>query len=252
MGLLDDVMIAAPCPAKWEEMQGDDVKRFCDKCALNVYNTSELTGQEIIDLMEQSEGRTCLRLYRRQDGTLITKDCPVGTTMRERIERARRRMQMAAAVVLAFLHVPGAMAQNRQNDNKADSGEAAQLMGGAPAPLPIKQSQSSKSKPQPTLGEPMPGQALMGRAPVMKKDVVPEHADTQALESYNQARASQSAGQLEDASKSYECALKTIDQAKTKHDVKFTERIAGDYCKMLKQMGNKKRAAEVAEKYKVK
>lgn len=245
---LDDVMIAAPCPAKWEEMQGDDVKRFCGKCALNVYNTSELTGQEIMDLMEQSEGRTCLRLYRRQDGTLITKDCPVGTTMRERIERARRRMQTAAALILAFLHVPGAMAQNRQTDNKAGAGNVLQPMAGAP--MPIKQSQSTT--PQPTLGEPMPGQALMGRAPVIKKDVVSEHADTLALESYNQARAKQSAGQLEDASKSYECALKTIDQAKTKHDVKFGERIAGDYCKLLKQMGNKKRAAEVAEKYKVK
>lgn len=244
---LDDVMIAAPCPAKWEEMQGDDVKRFCSKCALNVYNTSELTGQEIMDLMEQSEGRTCLRLYRRQDGTLITKDCPVGTTMRERIERARRRMQTAAALILAFLHVPGAMAQNRQNDNKAgakvDSSQQRSTIAPVVYGIPMPARRDTSSRPIRRIPAP---------APLIKKDVVSEHADTQALESYNQARAKQSAGQLEDASKSYECALKTIDQAKTKHDVKFGERIAGDYCKLLKQMGNKKRAAEVAKKYKVK
>lgn len=244
---VDDVMIAAPCPAKWEEMQGDDVKRFCDKCALNVYNTSELTSQEIMDLMEQSEGRTCLRLYRRQDGTLITKDCPVGTTMRERIERARRRMQTAAALVLAFLHVPGAMAKDK-SDVPPINGNVLQPLGGAP--MPIKQTQSQT--PQPTLGEPMPSQALMGRAPVIKKDAVQEHADTRALESYNKARASQAAGQLEDASRSYECALKTIDQASQQHDARFRDRVARDYCKLLKQMGNKKRAAEVAEKYKAK
>ena len=98
--ILADIAIAAPCQAKWEDMQGDDVARFCGMCELNVYNVAEMTGQEVADLMTKSEGRACLRLYRRQDGTLITKDCPVGVTVQERLERVRRRMKTAAAVVL--------------------------------------------------------------------------------------------------------------------------------------------------------
>jgi len=37
---LDHVRIAAPCPADWDRMLGNDRVRFCGQCSLNVYNLS--------------------------------------------------------------------------------------------------------------------------------------------------------------------------------------------------------------------
>src|SRR5580704_343466 len=36
--LLDAVHVAAPCPASWEQMVGDEHVRFCGQCEKNVYN----------------------------------------------------------------------------------------------------------------------------------------------------------------------------------------------------------------------
>lgn len=75
---LDHIKIASPCSADWDEMLGDKCKRFCSQCELNVYNLSEMTQREAENFLFEAEGRVCVRLYRRQDGTVITQDCPVG------------------------------------------------------------------------------------------------------------------------------------------------------------------------------
>lgn len=70
--------IATPCPVSWDTMKGDDRKRFCDMCSLNVYNISEMTRAEAENFLANSEGRICGKIYKRADGTILTKDCPVG------------------------------------------------------------------------------------------------------------------------------------------------------------------------------
>lgn len=62
----------------WEEMRGGDRVRYCKKCELNVFNISALTREEALDLISEFEGRLCGRIYRRLDGTVITRDCPIG------------------------------------------------------------------------------------------------------------------------------------------------------------------------------
>lgn len=74
---LEDVRIASPCKASWRKMKGDDRVRNCAKCSLNVYNISEMTREEAAELIANTEGRLCIRLWRRRDGTVITKDCPM-------------------------------------------------------------------------------------------------------------------------------------------------------------------------------
>ena len=59
-------------------MNGDDRVRFCGECQLNVYNLSAMSRSEAEDLVRQREGRLCVRFYRREDGTMITQDCPRG------------------------------------------------------------------------------------------------------------------------------------------------------------------------------
>ncbi len=75
---LDDIRIASPCSADWSKMVGDDHVRHCGECDKDVYNLSALTRSEGERLLLQSEGRLCLRIYRRSDGTVLTADCPVG------------------------------------------------------------------------------------------------------------------------------------------------------------------------------
>ncbi len=75
---LNNIRIASPCSASWNEMYGDDRKRFCGDCKLNVYNLSGMTRDEAEVLIMNAEGRLCVRFYKRADGSVITQDCPVG------------------------------------------------------------------------------------------------------------------------------------------------------------------------------
>ncbi|HVG38198.1 MAG TPA: hypothetical protein VM870_02855 [Pyrinomonadaceae bacterium] len=75
---LDHVKVAAPCPANWDQMVGGERVRFCSQCNLNVYNLSGMTNREAESLLVNSEGRLCVRFYRRADGSILTKNCPVG------------------------------------------------------------------------------------------------------------------------------------------------------------------------------
>ena len=70
--------IASPCGASWRDMEGDDRVRFCTECKLNVYNLSSMTADEALALVEEREGRLCVHFYQREDGSVLTSDCPVG------------------------------------------------------------------------------------------------------------------------------------------------------------------------------
>lgn len=75
---LNNIKIASPCPADWNEMYGDNRKRFCGDCSRHVYNLSGMTRDEAEALVTNAEGRLCVRYFQRADGTVITADCPVG------------------------------------------------------------------------------------------------------------------------------------------------------------------------------
>ena len=75
---LSNIKIASPCSADWNEMIGNERRRFCGDCKLNVYNLSGMSQREAENLLLNSEGRLCVKFYKRADGTILTKDCPVG------------------------------------------------------------------------------------------------------------------------------------------------------------------------------
>jgi len=96
--LLDHVSVAAPCSADWDQMIGNERQRFCGQCNLNVYNLSSLTKSEAESLIARSEGRLCIRFYRRADGSILTENCPVG------LRAIRRRIsKIATAMISAVL-----------------------------------------------------------------------------------------------------------------------------------------------------
>ncbi len=100
---IDEIEIETPCDEAWESMRrrvaradgrlmplgnsknptvvGDlrdvgDRVRFCDRCGRNVYNIVALTREDAEALIATSEDAPCVRLLRRRDGTVVTKDCP--------------------------------------------------------------------------------------------------------------------------------------------------------------------------------
>ena len=72
---LDVITVKNPCTASWHEMSGNDRVRFCSHCWKHVYNISEMTRDEAETLITHSEGRLCVRLYRRADGTIVSRQC---------------------------------------------------------------------------------------------------------------------------------------------------------------------------------
>lgn len=94
---LNNIKVASPCPADWNEMYGDDRKRFCGDCKLNVYNLSGMSRDEAEALVMNAEGRLCVRFYRRADGSVITADCPVGWA------KVRERTRLFATATASLL-----------------------------------------------------------------------------------------------------------------------------------------------------
>jgi len=88
--LLDSISIASPCSADWNQMEGDARRRFCASCKLHVHDLSGMTAAEATALLRTAgQGRVCVRLFRRADGTVLTRDCPVGLGQKLRAAWAR-------------------------------------------------------------------------------------------------------------------------------------------------------------------
>jgi len=97
---LSKVRVASPCPADWDSMIGDERVRFCGQCELNVYNLSAMTKAQAENLIVRTEGRLCVRFFRRRDGSILTRDCPVGLArLKQRMSRIRRAV---ASMLLGF------------------------------------------------------------------------------------------------------------------------------------------------------
>lgn len=72
------IKIASPCPARWQDMDGDERSRFCNQCRKHVYNFTEMSQSEIVALIKEKGGDVCARMYQRGDGTMLLEDCPGG------------------------------------------------------------------------------------------------------------------------------------------------------------------------------
>src|SRR4051812_34206307 len=116
--------------------------RHCDQCDLNVYNLSALTADEAEVLLRAHEGRRlCGTFYRREDGTVLTRDCPVGLALvRARLARTVARMSAAAGLLVTTVIILGAKSGGepvrlRQMDPFAKL--VAWLNPAVPLPLPM-------------------------------------------------------------------------------------------------------------------
>lgn len=108
------IKVASPCSEKWESMSGDERRRFCNKCQLHVHDLRSLSEAEATELLRGASGRVCGRVFQRRDGTVLTKDCPVGQAT------LRRRMVMSVVAVAAlFVAVAGLLTGSRSQCHHA-------------------------------------------------------------------------------------------------------------------------------------
>lgn len=117
---INSINVAKPCSELWEDMKGDHRMRKCSSCRLNVHNLSAMNASEIEALLKSPHVGTCIRLYRRADGTLITKDCPKG--LRAYRKRAARFVATAFASILSLASF--SYAQRAENPRTSDRSSA--------------------------------------------------------------------------------------------------------------------------------
>ena len=112
---LEMIDVASPCDVPWDSMTGDERVRFCGECQLHVYHLSAMTREEAEALINEKEGRLCVQFYRRADGTVLTRDCPVGVeTLRRRAVRGVLAAVGAVCGLIAGLFVtPAVLGPNR-------------------------------------------------------------------------------------------------------------------------------------------
>jgi hypothetical protein len=149
---LEMIQIASPCTADWDSMVGDERKRRCGDCKLYVYNLSDMTRDEALDFLSKQEGRTCVRMFKRPDGTVLTRDCPVGLrAVRAKIVRlvlatAGLLLAMVCTTLGAFGRLPGAKSflsqgklERLQEMHSPQLVQGKMVMGGicAPPPTPV-------------------------------------------------------------------------------------------------------------------
>ena len=179
---LEAITIASPCQASWDAMQGDAKVRFCSLCQLNVYNLSGMTRAEADGLIQRTEGKICVRLYKRTDGTVITEDCPVGVRA---LRYVRRKVSVATASLAAFLGLgatAGCPDQAAQGRMVAPVGpgvtapplpDATATPGSAALVAPIK-----GPEPQVLMGKPCMSDKNDGPKPVAEKKPSPAEPET--------------------------------------------------------------------------
>jgi hypothetical protein len=161
--LLDNIRIASPCTASWDEMTGDERVRFCGHCSKDVYNLSGMAREESERLLRERAGNICVRLYKRHDGTVLTADCPVG------VKRKRRR-RIAAVAVGGGLAAAGALLYPATRPTVVTMGAIAsphELLMGEPAALSPPDPSAVSDTPAPptttTAKETRPTRPLMGK-----------------------------------------------------------------------------------------
>jgi hypothetical protein len=73
---LEDLTFTFRCQESWADMAGDSAVRHCASCDKQVTNLSALSRAQAQTLLQSAKGKICVRLYKTQDGRVITADSP--------------------------------------------------------------------------------------------------------------------------------------------------------------------------------
>lgn len=253
---LEHLIIAAPCPVQWEDMEGDHRVRLCGSCSRNVYNISDMTSSEAELFLATNGDTQCLRFYRRSDGMIMTDNCPRG--LRAVRDNLRISIKVAAAVLASifsfspFLRNQSVFAQDSKNNQASPAGQRVigqqkapapappQPMGGAPVYIPPKDSDKIPAvKIQPKAGtegktnsslKDKRGASASGQKSAAGSDAI--GSDPRAYNLFAQAAANEQAGKLILAQTQYQEALKIARSQTAPPDSKLLKMIEDSLCRL--------------------
>lgn len=161
--MLDNLRVASPCNASWDEMKGDERVRFCGHCEKNVFNLSAMTRDEAEALILATNAKICVRMYRRADGTVLTEDCPDGL-------RKKRRKRLAAALVGGAAVAAAASFASARQSARVVQGEPTMIVPSSQV-LPVSATPSTPPSSPPVEPQVSPEMGQM----VMGEPAMPEH-----------------------------------------------------------------------------
>lgn len=254
MSILDRVVIAAPCSMSWENMEGDERVRYCQGCSKNVYNISDMSKTEAEQFLQDNGTNECIRLFRRQDGTLITDNCPVGLRhLRNKCQAAMRTIAAAAASLITF--IPGANAQTTQ-DKFLTGKPASGKIQSTQKPAPANGGLTFRVPAERDINESLGGDSIpiAPIAPGGKKTIVigadecssskhttppmpaPKNGDMSSFNLYNSAKKSEAEGKLMVAHVQYINAIEAARKQKNS-DPKMMSYMLQDLNKLRSKMG---------------
>ncbi len=127
---LAQVTVKTPCFEDWSQMSGDERERLCGKCNKRVYNLKELTEQDALALLGLPNP-ACVRLFRRHDGTVLTKECASGRNRRWRMN------SMIAATIAALVAPFGIKASSAGSANEPGEPTMGEVVMEPPVKNPI-------------------------------------------------------------------------------------------------------------------
>src|SRR2546423_2281217 len=167
--LLDRIQIQAPCDADWDTMVGNDQVRFCSHCELAVANLSSMKRTDARRLVRKSEGRLCVRFYRRPDGS------PRAAPTARLHQIARRASRVTAGAFGAVLTLSaGAFAQTGPQSGADSQSVAARVTRASAGVADARES----------VGASLTGTALDPHgAVIVNAEVTAVNADTQQVHS---------------------------------------------------------------------
>jgi hypothetical protein len=217
---LENLMIAAPCDVDWNDMVGGETVRRCGECKLNVYNVTSMTRKEVEELLSSDRaksGNLCVQLYRRADGTLLTKDCPRGLAKVRALSSLLWRT--VAATVATFLAGGSAMAQAPVK-NAAPAGKTGPFPGTICPPSGWKGSaHTTTTKTTATDQTHTPGLSQKKSHSAPTEDTHNGKAHFTAFNLYREGQQLEKSGAFAKAAEVYQQALTAM--VKQKHDPKF-------------------------------
>ncbi len=168
---LDSIKIATPCNADWNAMSGNERVRFCGSCEKNVYNLSAMTRDEAEELVREKEGKLCTRFFVREDGTMLTQDCPVGVR-KKRVRLAVVSAIGASALAFGMTRAMG-VGEHALMGAPLQAQETPAMLGSVAPPIPQPPVEPSQVAPQGTvhalMGVMRPQEATMGKPPLPPK-----------------------------------------------------------------------------------
>lgn len=231
--ILRDVVIAAPCKMSWEAMTGDDKVRHCGGCSKNVYNLSAMTDQEAEEFLSTAQA-PCLRFFRREDGTIMTDNCPVG--LRKLRDRMRAVVRVAAGFIACVFAMPTSIAQSDRRQplqggaslqvrRPLNPGQIIVPPDGPPVQRRpnLQTTQSPVQTPKPVTKEytwatkPKPNAEKENS----KDGIEPNGTDTTALNLYKKGREKENQKNNQLAEFFYEKALEAVEKQGSSADPKF-------------------------------